>query len=421
MPIEVDLKERVAFLTADVDSIDPDSPNWNLKHIEANRANPFLYTIKLDPSEWKLRRIEVDPQNPHFCSIDGVLYTKDVKTLVRVPCRRQKEVTVPPGVETVGPSACKNCIFTSIVLPDSVTTIEDKAFFMCPSLQSVNLGAGVETIGKQAFNECFRLKSVVFSKALKKIGAGAFDYCHGLGRISIPEGVVSIESRAFDNCLLDSVTFPDSLRTIGPYAFRYNRFKSLELPKNLTKIGKNAFEFCPKLESVSLPRGIKSIAEGAFGNCASLEKIDLPDGAGFYRMRDGVLFGDGGKTLLWRAPLHPVRQYAVPAGVTKIGAFAFGHSFVETVSLPDGLETIEKDAFSCCYEMTEISVPNTVKAIGHRAFESCFRLKEIVIPDGIESIGYRAFDDCRILVIRGSKSSYAEEYAAKNEIEFKQL
>ena len=70
---------------------------------------------------------------------------------------------------------------------------------------------------------------------------------------------------------------------------------------------------------------------------------------------------------------------------------------------------------------TQIDVPNTVKTIGHRAFQSCFSLKEIVIPDGIESIGYRAFDDCRILVIRGSKSSYAEEYAAKNEIEFKPL
>ena len=72
-------------------------------------------------------------------------------------------------------------------------------------------------------------------------------------------------------------------------------------------------------------------------------------------------------------------------------------------------------------KLKEIVIPNSVQYIGDSAFEYCSSLKEIVIPDGIESIGYRAFDDCRILVIRGSKSSYAEEYAEKNEIQFKPI
>ncbi len=425
MPIEIDKKTGVAFVGEDADSIDPKSTDWLVK------------------------RVDVDPKNAVYCSIDGVLYSKDLKTLVRVPCYYEGELSIPSGVVTIGKSACRKCAFEKIVLPDSAVKIDADAFYMCLKLKEADIGVGIKSIGNNAFAHCQKLKTLVFPETLKtigsnafaeceslksvqlprgltKIGAGAFSRCFSIDSITIPDGIASIESKTFEWSCLKSIQLPPNLRSIGKSAFENGRFAAIDLPKSLKSIGNNAFAYCETLRSLVLPRGIESIDEGAFYYCKSLTKIELTRDDGPFSIRDGCLLGDNGETFLWFPMKDPRRRHVVPDGVKKIGAQAFGAiqgrnaSNLEEVVLPDGLESIGREAFTDCYRLEDVVLPESVKFIGEHAFRGC-AIKELVIPDGIEKICRWAFNYCYDLALRGSKDSYAEEYAAKNKIPFKPL
>lgn len=426
MPIEFNMETGVAFVGEDVDSFDPDAFDWSQR----------------------LKRFEADPENSAFRSIDGVLYSKDLKTLVRVPCYYDGELSIPSGVATIGKSACKHCRLSKIVLPDSVVTIETEAFSWCMSLSAAYIGSGVKSIGDNAFTCCYPLEKIDLPKTLKTIGSRAFAGCYCLKSVDLPQGLTKIGTGAFSRSLSNSATLPDGITSIASRTFEGSSLKTIDLPPNLRSIGNSAFKnssltaidfpdgvktigidafaFCRELKSLTLPPNIETIGEGAFNFCMSLTKINASGDDGPFSVSDGALLGDYGETLLWFPIADPRRRYVVPDGVKKIGARAFSGfqtdlgANLEELVLPDGLEIIGKEAFSYSMRLTDVVLPESVKYIGELAFcDGC--VNELVIPDGIEKICRWAFCRCRNLVLRGSEGSYAEEYAEKNKIPFKPL
>ena len=126
-----------------------------------------------------LTSINVDDANTTYCDIDGVLFSKDKKTLITHPCDR--------GV-------------TTYVIPDSVTSIGSLAFSDCSSLTSVEIGAGVKRIGDSAFFRCSSLTSVEISDSVTSIGCKAFYECSSLTNVIISDSVVDIGREAFLFC-----------------------------------------------------------------------------------------------------------------------------------------------------------------------------------------------------------------------------
>ena len=205
-----------------------------------------------------LSSINVSRGNEKYVSIDGNLYTKDEKTLIKyaagkmdtsfdVPdtvtvidssafsgCRLLKFVNIPNGVKTVERDAF-NWFYSleSIVIPDSVTGIGDGAFDFCPALQTVTIGAGVESIGYNTFSFCGSLISIAVSKdneeytsidgnLYSKDGTVFIRYCSGLtnGVLDIPEGVTKIEANAVAfSDYLEGVNIPVSVTVISDFAF----------------------------------------------------------------------------------------------------------------------------------------------------------------------------------------------------------
>lgn len=160
------------------------------------------------------------PMNKSLKTVDGILYTKDGKTLILCPPQKTGRVEIAEGTETIHQSAFKNCRINGVKFPESMRRIESSAFCWCRNLKVVEMNDGLECILDTAFYSCRKLKKVKFSKKIKKISYGAF-YNTNLNKITLPEGLTRIGANAFARCHLKDVHLPDSLVSIGDGAFSW--------------------------------------------------------------------------------------------------------------------------------------------------------------------------------------------------------
>ena len=374
-----------------------------------------------------LADINVNANNVNYSSIDGNLYSKDKTTLIQY---------------AAGKTA------TSFVIPNSVTSIGERAF-CCTSLTSITIPDGVTSIGDWAFSDCYDLTGITIPDSVTSIGDYSFKYCSSLTSITIPDSVTSIGNYAFSDCdSLTSITIPDSVTSIGDYVFYdCNSLTSITIPDSVTSIGDGVFSWCDSLESVKIGNGVTSIGEYAFYQCYSLNEINVSANNPNYCSMDGNLYSRDEKTLIQYATGKTATSFVIPNSVTSISDSAFlgcdGLIYNEydnayylgneenpyfvlvsakdisitsceihtntklihfeafnrcydlvSILIPDGVISIGGSAFQGCYELTSITIPNGVTSIGDEAFEDCSSLTSIAIPDGVTSIGNWAFSDC---------------------------
>ena len=179
------------------------------------------------------------------------------------------------SVTSIGESAFRDCGLTSVTIPNSVTTIGDRAFDCCISLTSVTIPNSVTYIGFSAFGNCWDMTSVTIPNSVTSIGSYAFYKCVGLTSVTIPNSVTSIGAGAFEDCSsLTSVTFPNSVTSIGESAFSgCSGLTSVTIPNSVTSIGELAFWDCSGLTSVTIPNSVTSIGLAAFEDCSSLTSL----------------------------------------------------------------------------------------------------------------------------------------------------
>lgn len=173
----------------------------NLENVTKVTIGKNVKTIGLWAMEnnKKLTFIDVDDENQYFTDMDGVLFTKDMKTLLFYPMARGVEemktaegdtvrgisYEIPEGVETVRTKAFYKCSdIRELTLPESLKVIEEKAFFRC-SISEIVLPEKLEFIGKDAFAYCAGLKSIVIPSSVKEVGEYAFYNCTSLLDITV--------------------------------------------------------------------------------------------------------------------------------------------------------------------------------------------------------------------------------------------
>jgi len=227
----------------------------NLTSITIPRSVTSIDDFAFPNSATSLTAINVDKANPKYCDINGVLFDKDKTQLIHYPCSKpEKEYIIPKSVQSIGEYAFYGCTnLTSVTIPSSVTSIGDCAFRDCSNLTSVTIPRSVTSISERTFDGCTNLTSVTIPNSVTSIGDFAFYGCSNLTSITIPGSVISIGEFAFMDCFnLTSITIPRSVTSIGKYAFFRCNLNEIHYPIGLD------------LSEVSIPTSTRLIAYDNF-------------------------------------------------------------------------------------------------------------------------------------------------------------
>ena len=372
----------------------------------------------------------------------GVKYSKDGRKLLKAPSDLKGDFSFKEGTKIICDSAFSMCNFlTSIIVPNSVTSIGEGAFSGCILLFKIIIPNSVTSIGDLAFMDSNALSHIVISNSVTSIGDGTFYGCSSLTNIVIPDSVTSIGDIAFSGCRsLSNIVIPDSVTSIGDYVFEgCTSLSNIVIPDSVTSIGNGVFSGCLSLKYISIPvnviclngnpfsewngkldclspnfvhecdilfnkdkseiisfrnqkiesyiifSNVKRIGDSAFSGCRSLSNIIIPDSV--TSIGDGAFYGCSSLT-----------NIVLPDSVTSIGSNAFRDcSSLSNIVIPDSVTSIGDYAFEGCASLSDIVVPDSVTSIGSDSFRGCRSLSNIVIPDNVTSIGSNAFRDCSSL------------------------
>lgn len=154
-------------------------------------------------------------------------------------------------VTRIGKQAFNGDDPTSVVIPNTVTSIGEEAFNNCWVMTSVTIGNSVTTIEAKAFSTCRSLTSITIPRSVTSIGRGAFAGC-AITSLVIDDAPVSLDYQAFATCKnLVSVDLGNNIKIIGSYAFYdCDKLPSITIPNSVTEIGDWAFNWCDELMEV---------------------------------------------------------------------------------------------------------------------------------------------------------------------------
>lgn len=305
-------------------------------------------------------------------------------------------VIIEDGVTSVGTLAFYDFNIKNLIIADSVKVIKESAFYENTRLKTLNLGNGLEVIEESAFYYCrSALESVVLPESLTTIEGGAFGYCTALKEVQISKNLSDVSAFAFSNCDklekfivdeenpyfcdIDGVLFSKDKKTLVCYP-EGKEGVTYSVPDGVTDIGKGAFSGNYVLESVTLPDSLLNIGNGAFYKC-KLGTIDLPEGL---LSIGNHAFGYGN-----------IKEIVFPESLETIGNRAFESCDLTEVAIPSNVKYIGSTAFSFCEKLERITVDEANEYYCSDSFGVLYNKDKselIKYPDGITASAYVIFD-----------------------------
>ncbi|KAL7719290.1 hypothetical protein QTN25_003656 [Entamoeba marina] len=323
-----------------------------------NNVKQHRITYTVDFEEF----MKTKDRNFDYCNVE---YTKGNT--------KQYGFSIPSCINSLSERCFSKRDITSIIIPNSVKTIENECFYHCSQLQNITFSNTLTKIGNLCFCDCTNLKSIHIPSSLDNLDCQLFVHCYSLSKVVLPATITSIGDFCFSSC--------PSLR-------------SIQLPSSLQYIGKNCFHSCG-IESIEIPETIKYIGFGCFLDCTSLTSIKLyPNG---FNLNMKVSYLD----LLFYKQFNIQCRNVV---LTKGDVDNFNYNFLNkniydgTLTIPNDINSINYYCLSVSNYIQSIVVPTTVTSIGYYCFKNCSFLTSLSIPQTVKNIGIGFLHNCTKLI-----------------------
>ena len=421
--------------------------------LEKYEGNAFFeYSVKVEG-------FAISDSNKNYAVKDGILYTKDYKKLVAVPCGKT-DIEYPEELTSIGEYAFADNSGETIKLPETVTEIEQSAFYSA-DVKKLYLSSNLKEVDDEAFCGMSWLKQYVLNKeaenysvnegvlynkaetklisvpvdleevsiadTVKTIGAYSFNGSE-IKKVALPEGVEKIESHAFDEAKLIEISLPSSLKEMGTEAFYSCRsLISVEIPKDITTLDGGTFDGCQNLNVVYIPKTVEQLNGRVFNYCGSQLTIYTEKDAPAYKWAqennynvstNGVpeVYQDG--TYCYRKESDET-EWSISVIEPTWNRKSYYPIPSEYKDIPVGRIRENSCASGYSYDEMALDIPDTVKVIDDGAF-SYLRIENktyIRIPKTVTYIGDDVFnndyvDKSKVIVVAESGSA-AETWAEK--------
>ncbi len=387
-------------------------------------------------------------------------------------CVSLSEISLPDNLKSLGSFAFGNCSgLTSVTLPESLVSIGENVFKGCDKLTSAVVPVralsflptqsiekltinGGESVPKNSFKNFQSLKTLVLGESVTSVNDWAFYNCSSLSEINVSKdnpAYRTIDGNLYSKdstCLHiyapgkteSTFTVPEKVTTIGNYAFSgCPNLVSVKLPSSVNSIGNSAFLDCVSLSEISLPDNLKSLGSFAFGNCSGLTSVTLPEslvsiGENVFKGCDKLTSAVVPVRALSFLPTQSIEKLTINGGESVPKNSFKNFQSLKTLVLGESVTSVNDWAFYNCSSLSEIVVRNTNAVCSYRAFLSCDKLTyveapmriisnlshssisrlkitggvvnglsemknltEVIVEEGVTEFSYGAFKDCTAL------------------------
>ncbi len=311
-----------------------------------------------------------------------------------------------------------NSALSSIIIPSSVKSIGNSAFYGRENLRSIILSDTVENLGVTVFHDTKWYNE--HPDGMMLLGIGECFLYEYKGEIpnggvidALPSNVKGICPYAFKDTNLTKIVIPEGIKLVGEYALAYaENLSEVVIPSDWETIRSFTFSGTDSLKAITIPANIKTIESSAFVG-SGLERIVIPESV---TVIDRLVFSDCENltevilpqtlTRIEADAFHStprLKAIALPENLTFIGNMAFAVSGIEKINIPKNVKVIGYSCFASCKSLREINLPSGLTSIGNYAFTNCKALKEIVLPASLESIG-EPIVGLRATIFKGSEA-----------------
>ena len=294
----------------------------------------------------------VDDNNETFCTVDGIIYSKDQKEVYRCPEQKSGAVS----------------------LPTSVTTIKVNAFRGCSKITAVNIPDGVTLISNGAFMDCSSLTSIAIpEKTSLQLSVSQFGVCTSLSSIEVASDNASV-------AMIDGILCSKDGSKIVFYPC--SKTGDIQIPESVTGFLSYSFAGNP-LTSITIPERVTLVEGSTFKYCNNLTGIEVDENNAAYSSKDGVLFSKNGNTLYCFA-CGRTGEYVIPENVTTLKTSCCSGAMISSIELPETISTLPGYAFLDCKNLKKVIFKNPTPPTS-AVYSNFYGTPEdmvVVVPDG---------------------------------------
>ena len=312
-----------------------------------------------------------------------------------------ENIVIEEGTETIAESLfAGRAELTSVIIPNSVTMIENYAFADCTNLSSLVIGNGVLSIGNYAFQNCTSLTSLVLGNSVTTVSDHAFENCTGLTTITVP-GSVKTLGGAFDGCKnLSSIYINDlaawcaiDFEVIRRYYEGLSRWEEVVESHNPLEYARHLFLNEEEIkEELIIPEGTIKVSRAAFNGLTELKSIIIPN----MEYIDGYCFSGNkletvninSKNVGSFSSFKTITDVVLGSNVETVAPNAFSSNPIKTVTL-DCISI--GNWFDHSDSITDVILGDHVESIGENAFNGCKNITNLTLGKSIKDISSRAF------------------------------